>query len=94
MRRTAKYFLITFLISCTYVHAKDVYKFELTRIFSNPSQGPNLKGYIGSIHIRNSKNLVFTISSGYSEGEQAGIYLRDYKNSVLNYKQIESMKII
>lgn len=94
MRRTTKFILIsTALFASTYA-AQQSYKFELSRSFSNPSQGPSLKGYIGSLHFRNAKNFVFSISSGYSEGEQAKIYLRDYKNSVVIYEHTESMKII
>ncbi len=94
MRRTAKYFLITAFLSVSVLRAQQSLQFELNRSFSSPSNGPKLKGYIGSIHLNKGESLSFILSSGFSEGEQESIYLRDYKNSSVVYRSVKDMKII
>jgi hypothetical protein len=93
MRPTAKYFLITLIFTACEVFAQSDIKFELLRNYTSSTDVPRLKGYTGSIYFK-GKNVSFSVSSGISEMEQSAIYLRDYKNSDVNYRQAEGLTVI
>ena len=94
MRLSTKYFLIVTMFVCSGLFAQKGLKFELTRNYTSPSDGPRLKGYTGTIFFKTGKNLGFSVSSGISEMEQSSIYLRDYKNSDINYRYTKDMTIV